>query len=157
MHANWSRLFAEHYALFTLKAVVNPWGKIVEQPIEVLSFGGNRSFSLGYIILDLAIGPMQVATQFHMIDVGTFYHLLLGRPWIHKHKAVPSTYHQCLKAIYKDKKGHVNVSEWLFQRDEARFLEAVFFDELAEDGKVVPDRPRGIPLPAWEDLREQKF
>ena len=25
------------------------------------------------------------------------YHVLLGRPWLHKHHFIPSTYHQCIK------------------------------------------------------------
>lgn len=44
----------------------------------------------------------------------------------------------------------------VLQRDEARLIEAAFFNELAEDSKVVPTRPGGVSLPAKGDLEEQK-
>lgn len=40
--------------------------------------------------------------------------------------------------------------------DEVHFSEAAYFDELAEDGEVAPARPRGTPLPKWEDLEEEE-
>lgn len=58
-----------------------------------------------------------------------------------------STYHQCLKAIWEGKKVHFNVTKSLFQRDEAHFLEAAHFDEVAEEGEVTSVRPLGVPLP----------
>lgn len=65
---------------------------------------GSASFTTGSVNLDQTIGPMQTTIRLHLIDAWTSYHLLLRRPWIHKHKVVPFTYHQCLKAIWKDKK-----------------------------------------------------
>lgn len=32
-----------------------------------------------------------------VLDFNLSYNILLGRPWIHKMQAVPSTYHQCVK------------------------------------------------------------
>lgn len=43
-----------------------------------------------------------------------------------------------------------------FQSDEAHFSEVQYFDELAEEGEVIIAQPRGIPLPAWEDLESNK-
>ncbi|XP_070006858.1 uncharacterized protein [Nicotiana sylvestris] len=40
---------------------------------------------------------MQSSAWLHVIDAKTSYNVLLGRPWIHENKVVPSTYHQCLK------------------------------------------------------------
>lgn len=48
------------------------------------------------------------------------------------------------------------LSHFFFQRAEAYFLEAIFFDELVEDGEIAPIRPRGVPLLGWEDLKEQE-
>lgn len=59
---------------------------------------------------------------------------------------MPSMYHRCLKAIWKDKKVHLNISECPFQTDEAHFIELVLFYELIEDCKVVPTGSRGVPL-----------
>lgn len=62
------------------------------------------------------IGPIWAATRFHIIDARTSYHLMLGRPLIHKHQIVTSTYHQCLKDSWRDKKMHVNTFESPFQK-----------------------------------------
>lgn len=59
--------------------------------------------------------------SFHVINARTSYNLLLKRPWIQKYKVVHSMYHQCLKAIWRSKKVHMNTSECLFQQDEAHF------------------------------------
>lgn len=75
-----------------------PREKIQKQPFEVSSFNGSRTYTVGSLSLDLTVGPIRVAHRFHVIDTHTSYHLLLGRPWIHKY-SVPSTYHQCLKAL----------------------------------------------------------
>lgn len=133
-----------------------PREKIQKQPFEVFSFNGNRTYTVSSISLDLTVGPIRVAHRFHVIDTQTSYQLLLGRPWIQKYKAVPSTYHQCLKAIWKGKKVHINATGIPFQRDEAHFSEARYFDELAEDGEVIIAQPRGVQLPAWEDLEDNK-
>lgn len=113
-------------------------------------------YTVGSISLDLTMGSILVVHRFHVIDSQTSYHLLLGRPWIHRYKAIPSTYHQCLKAIWKRKKVHINATGVPFQRDEAHFSEAHYFDELAEEGEVTITHPRGVQLLAWEDLKDKK-
>ena len=35
--------------------------------------------------------------RFCVMDSLSCYNIILGRPWIHDMKAVPSTYHQCIK------------------------------------------------------------
>lgn len=96
---------------------------------------------------------MREATPFHVIDDPIYYHLLLGRPWTIKHKAVISMYQQCLKAIWKRNKVHISASECPFQQDEALSLKVTLSDELAEDGEVLA-LPQGVSLSAWVDLRK---
>lgn len=79
--------------------------------------------------------------------------MLLGRPWIHRQKAIPSIYHQCLKGILKGKRVHINATRSPFQRDKVNFLEAAYFDELTEEGEVTPARPCGVPMSIQEDLK----
>lgn len=93
----------------------------------------SASFTVGYINLNLTIGPLQAAIKLYVIDTRTSYHLFHGRTWIHKHQHVPSMYHQCLKKIWKGKKVHVRASECSFQQDGAHFPDVTFFYELAED------------------------
>lgn len=71
-------------------------------------------------------------------------------------KAVPSTYHQCIKSIWKANRIYVKAIESPFQRDETHILETAFFYKLAKDGEVAFSRPRGIPLLARDDLEGQE-
>ena len=48
-------------------------------------------------MLPLKVGPAIINTECHVLDLDFPYNILLGRPWIHTLKAVPSTYHQCFK------------------------------------------------------------
>lgn len=52
----------------------------MRQPIEVPSFGGDRTHMIGFVNLDLTIGPIRAAYRFHIIDAQTSYHLLFERP-----------------------------------------------------------------------------
>lgn len=101
--------------LFTLRVMGIPRDVIVEQTIKLSSFGGNTSFNIGYINLDLILNPYEP----HSISCywcPNFLHLLLERLWTQKHKVVPSMYHHCFKAIWKSKKVHVDAFECPFQK-----------------------------------------
>lgn len=45
-----------------------------------IGFGGGRTYTTGFINLDLTVGPIRAAHLFHVIDPQTAYHLFLGRP-----------------------------------------------------------------------------
>ncbi|XP_070044909.1 uncharacterized protein [Nicotiana tomentosiformis] len=45
----------------------------------------------------LKIGPVEFTMEFQVLDVAVSYNLLLGRPWIHAAKAIPSSLHQMVK------------------------------------------------------------
>lgn len=115
--------------LLTLDVIGIPRDKIVRQPMEVSSFRGHKTFTIGFVNLVLTVGPIRVAHPFQAIDLCMSYHVLLGRSWIHRNKTVPSTYHQW-------KRIHINATESSFQRE----------------GKVAPARPWGSPLLEWKEL-----
>ena len=52
-----------------------------------------------HVSLDLRVGPIKARTLVCVMDGDTSYHIILGHPWLKAHKAVDSTYHQCVKAI----------------------------------------------------------
>ncbi|XP_070049510.1 uncharacterized protein [Nicotiana tomentosiformis] len=58
--------------------------------------GGGKDF-VGDIMLELSIGPVEFTMEFQVLDVAVSYNLLLGRPWIHAAKAIPSSMHQMVK------------------------------------------------------------
>ncbi|XP_075088265.1 uncharacterized protein LOC142170285 [Nicotiana tabacum] len=60
-------------------------------------FDGKGKGSAGNITLELVIGPVGFSVELQVLDVVALYNLLLGRPWIHAAKAVPSSLHQVVK------------------------------------------------------------
>ncbi|KAK4723884.1 hypothetical protein R3W88_026663 [Solanum pinnatisectum] len=63
--------------------------------IEGFNQGGQRA--IGTVKVDLTIGELQSNEWLHIINEKISYNILLGRPWVHENKVIPSTYHQCLK------------------------------------------------------------
>ena len=49
------------------------------------------------MVLPIRVGPVERDVTFQVLDIPLAYNILLGRPWIHEMRAVPSTYHQCVK------------------------------------------------------------
>ena len=65
--------------------------------MEVTGFGGRGEYIVGHIQLWLKVGLIAALACFHVVKTEVSYHVLLGRPWLHKHQLVSSTYHQCVK------------------------------------------------------------
>ncbi|XP_070048901.1 uncharacterized protein [Nicotiana tomentosiformis] len=61
------------------------------------SFNMASETTKGEIILPVNVAMTVQETKFHMIEGDMRYNALLGRPWIHNMRAVPSTLHQVLK------------------------------------------------------------
>ena len=55
---------------------------------------------MGTLVIDLQIGPTTFSTLFQVLRIPTSFNLLLGRPWIHRVGAIPSSFHQKVKFIY---------------------------------------------------------
>uniref|UniRef100_A0A2N9H877 Integrase catalytic domain-containing protein n=1 Tax=Fagus sylvatica TaxID=28930 RepID=A0A2N9H877_FAGSY len=86
------------------------------------------------------------------IEVTVPYHALLGRPWLHKHKLISSTYHQCIKGRLNGKPIRIAANPSPFDQTEAHFIEATLYDELStEEPPII--KPSGTPLPDWEDIK----
>jgi hypothetical protein len=122
--------------------------------MEVTGFGGAAEYTMGYIQLALKVGPILSLTRFHVIDSVVSYHVLLGRPWLHKHKLVSSTYHQCVKGMLNGKPIRLPANNTHFDEIEAHFVEAAFYEDLAPAREASTSRTIGTPLPAWEDIRD---
>ena len=58
--------------------------KIQGAPMEIKGFSGVGEYINGHIQLVLKVGPIVALTQFHVMDSVVPYHILLGRPWLHK-------------------------------------------------------------------------
>uniref|UniRef100_A0A2N9GMU2 RNA-directed DNA polymerase n=1 Tax=Fagus sylvatica TaxID=28930 RepID=A0A2N9GMU2_FAGSY len=112
--------------LSTIQAAEISQRKIQGAPMEIKGFGGVGEYTKGHIQLVLKVGPIVSLTRFHVVDSVVPYHILLGRPWLHKHQLIPSTYHQC----------------------------AALYDEITPAGEASLAKPIGIPLPKWEEIKD---
>jgi hypothetical protein len=139
----------------TLLKVGIPEERIVKSLIGITGFQGDKKESLGYVIVDLAVGPIRTATKFHIIDAQTNYHIILGRSWMHRFAVIPSSYHQCLKAIWAGKKVTVAASDRPFEVSEAHLSDSVYFTEMEEKPSAVVARPSGVKLPKWENIKDE--
>ena len=83
--------------LSTLQAIEIPKSKIQGCQMKVMGFGGRGEYTTGHIQLWLKVGPIASLAHFHVVKIEVSYHILLGRPWLHKHCLIPSAYHQYVK------------------------------------------------------------
>uniref|UniRef100_A0A2N9EJD9 Uncharacterized protein n=1 Tax=Fagus sylvatica TaxID=28930 RepID=A0A2N9EJD9_FAGSY len=100
------------------------------------------------------VGPIVAFTRFHVVDSVVPYHILLGRPWLHKHQLIPSTYHQCVKGRLNGKPIRIAANSAPFDQSESHFVEAALYDEVTPAGEASLAKPIGIPLPKWEEIRD---
>ena len=61
---------------------------------HVRAYDNSRREVLGTITLELTIGPMVKKVDFQVLNIASCFNILLGRPWIHDIKAVPSSLYQ---------------------------------------------------------------
>ncbi|ONK57059.1 uncharacterized protein A4U43_C10F16190 [Asparagus officinalis] len=65
----------------------------------IFGFNATGTRPRGKIRLKCRIGDMKTKVTCYVIDAEPSYNILLGRPWIHGNRIVPSTLHQCLKYV----------------------------------------------------------
>uniref|UniRef100_A0A2N9ER07 RNA-directed DNA polymerase n=1 Tax=Fagus sylvatica TaxID=28930 RepID=A0A2N9ER07_FAGSY len=140
--------------LSTLQAAGISQKKIQGAPMEVRGFGGAAEYTKGHIQLVLKVGPIIALTRFHVIDSVVPYHVLLGRPWLHKHQLISSTYHQCVKGRLNGKPIRIAANPTPFDQSESHLVEAALYDEITPAGEASLSKPVGTPLPRWEDIRD---
>ena len=122
--------------------------------MEVRGFGGAAEYTKGHIQLVLKVGPIIALTRFHVIDSVVPYHVLLGKPWLHKHQLISSTYHQCVKGRLNGKPIRIAANPTPFDQSESHFVEASLYDEITLAGEASLSKLVGTPLPRWEDIRD---
>ncbi|PIN13722.1 hypothetical protein CDL12_13655 [Handroanthus impetiginosus] len=83
----------------TMKRLKIPVEDLSPSRLTIQGFNQDGQRAIGMIRLNLMIGELKVSTLFHVIDARTFYYLLLGRPWLHENRVIPSTLHQCFKYV----------------------------------------------------------
>ena len=111
---------------------------------------------LGTLTLKLRIGPVVFSTLFQVLRIPTSFNLLLGRPWIHRASAIPSSLHQKVKFIYEGRVISIQSSRDIYSSsepvleishsDDDLFLTGFTFDDVQI---VVIEESYGdqVPLP----------
>ncbi|CAL1400878.1 unnamed protein product [Linum trigynum] len=95
--------------------------------IVVRAFDGTKRKVIGEIELSIQIGPSIFNISFQVMDITPTYNLLLGRPWIHSTRAVPSSLHQKVKFIIGNKLVGVYGEEdiMIMKTPDAPYIEAI--------------------------------
>ncbi|XP_028117970.1 uncharacterized protein LOC114315568 [Camellia sinensis] len=60
-------------------------------------FNETPTWPLGAISLEVQTGSKKVSTEFIVTDTRSLYNVILGRPWLHVMRVVPSMVHQLLR------------------------------------------------------------
>ena len=132
--------------LSTLEAVGLTSRRILGAPMEITGFGGSAESTEGYMQLALRVGPIVALTKFHVINLEVSYHVLLGRPWLHKHRLIPSTYHQCVQRRLNGRPIKIPTNYNPFSQGEVNFMETMFYSELERDDENPTPRTPGAPI-----------
>ncbi|GMN30982.1 hypothetical protein TIFTF001_044535 [Ficus carica] len=70
----------------------------IEMSMTILTcFNRESTTAVGKIKLPVFAAKKNKMTSFLVLDCPSAYNIILGRPWIHAMKAVPSTYHQRIR------------------------------------------------------------
>ena len=94
----------------------------------------------------MSVGPIVALARFHVINSEVSYHVLLGRPWLHKHCLIPSTYHQCVKGRLNRRPVRIPTNHNPFSQREVNFVETMFYNELELDNESPMPRTLGAPI-----------
>ena len=96
-------------------------------PRETIIIGALQQCTLEHMSLDLRVGPIRACTLMHVMDGDTSYHIIIGHLWLKAHKVVPSTYHQCVKAIWGGRPVTIEATKMPYDRAELHYAEATLY------------------------------
>ncbi|KAG5620527.1 hypothetical protein H5410_005745 [Solanum commersonii] len=82
------------FPLSTMQRLKINRNRIRPNNVFVRAYDDLRRDTIGEIKLNMTIGPVDFMIVFQVMDMDISYNFLLGRPWIHMARAVPSTLHQ---------------------------------------------------------------
>ena len=68
----------------------------------IYGFSGKPTVPLGKTILPVLAGPINLQTEFILVKTSSPYNAIMGRDWLHRMRAIPSTLHQKLRFPTKD-------------------------------------------------------
>ena len=120
--------------------------RILGALVEITGFGGAAKSTEGHVQLALRVGPIVALTRFHVINSNVFFHILFGRPQLHKHRLIPFTYYQCVKGRLNGRLIRILANPNPFSQGEVNFIEIMFYDEFVADDESPTPRTSGAPV-----------
>ncbi|XP_070011076.1 uncharacterized protein [Nicotiana sylvestris] len=137
------------FPIRTVKELGIPMNKLSKSRVMIQGFNQGGQRAIGAIRLGITIKDMQSSAWLHVINAKTSYNVLLGMPWIHENKVVPSTYHQCLKYYEGKVEKKIVADDEPFTEAESHFADTKFYlknrivKEIKTDGgmKSKNDEP----------------
>ncbi|KAL0702228.1 hypothetical protein Bca4012_058350 [Brassica carinata] len=81
----------------TLEKMKIDFRAITENPCPIFGLSGEATMTLGSIDLMVKAGSIEKITEFLIVDRPMSYNVIMGTPWLNSMRAIPSTYHMCLK------------------------------------------------------------
>ncbi|TVU40415.1 hypothetical protein EJB05_13879, partial [Eragrostis curvula] len=127
--------------LRTLKKIGYSPKDLSRSNVVIHGFNQSGQEAMGTISLVLKLDKLMTYVSFHVIDAATSYNALLGRPWLHDNKIVPSTLHQCIK--YKNPLGDM---VWIFADKKPFTVAETFYADpkfyIEPVDKVSKPKPR---------------
>ncbi|XP_074313890.1 uncharacterized protein LOC141649089 [Silene latifolia] len=81
----------------TLKIMGSNKENLVRKSVALVGFSGETTHSLGEITIPTYVEGVNKLVRYLVVEGPTTYNVILGRPWLHQMKAIPPTYHRCLK------------------------------------------------------------
>uniref|UniRef100_A0A2N9GCP7 Reverse transcriptase domain-containing protein n=1 Tax=Fagus sylvatica TaxID=28930 RepID=A0A2N9GCP7_FAGSY len=98
----------------------------------IFGFSGEPVVPLGKTVLPVLAGPVNLQTEFIVVKASSPYNAIMGRDWLHRMKAVPSTLHQKLRFPTADGVMELNGDQSQELEDGEAIMseqpEKVFFD-----------------------------
>ncbi|XP_031282774.1 uncharacterized protein LOC116141401 [Pistacia vera] len=83
--------------LETVKAMGLEEANINRRLTLLVGFSSEQKYTIGEIILPIYAGGVNKQTIFLVIDCPLPYNIILGQPWSHDMRAIPSTFHQTIR------------------------------------------------------------
>ncbi|KAJ9542222.1 hypothetical protein OSB04_028728 [Centaurea solstitialis] len=121
----------------TLKIMGIDRSNIARRTTTLIGFNGDTTNTLGEIVLPVFAKGINKQIKFNVIDCRSAYNAILGKPWIHDMKAVPSTYHQKVK--FPSPWGVQEINQDAVQSYDDLQLEEVVLDPKHPDRKERSD------------------
>ena len=76
----------------------------------------------------------------HVMDDNVLYYVILGHLWLNAHKAMASTYHRCVKTVWRGRLVTIEATRMPYDSAELHYAEVALYQELKPKGgnRILP-------------------